>query len=445
MIHKQNTVFVLSNTKAPLMSCTPGRARQLLTKGRAAVFRRYPFTIILKDRSEGVTQNIDLKIDPGSRTTGFALVSTCLHIPRKCIWGMELTHRGVRMSMDITTRRMYRRARRSRLRYRPARFSNRLNMKGRLPPSVQHRVETTDTWQRRLVRLVPVTRIVHEYVSFDVQRLRNPDIKGREYQRGRLFRTELREYLLEAYNRTCQYCAGATLKAGIPDAKYLERDHQIPRSKGGSDALYNAVLACLPCNRAKGSMYLEQWFKSLQGKSDPVSKARLRQIPKVMTGLKPSFRDAAVMNGARDRIWYRALDIGFEVIRSPGWFTKYHRLVAEYPKAHWIDAAVVHRTSVLDPGMCVLRVTATGHGTRRMVLPDRYGSPRRNRHGTLSVKGPSTVHGFQTGDTVRYLNRDYRVTIRSSGWFTLRGPGPHVRAGYNHLHKVYHKDGYKYN
>lgn len=295
------------------------------------------------------------------------------------------------------------------------------------------------------MRLAPVTRLVHEYVSFDVQRLRNPDIKGREYQRGRLFRTELREYLLEAYNRTCQYCAGATLKAGIPDAKYLERDHQIPRSKGGSDALYNAVLACLPCNSAKGSMYLEQWHDTLKGKTDPVSKARLRQIPKVIVGLKPSFRDSAVMNGVRDRIWYRALAIGFEVVRSPGWFTKYNRIGSGCPKAHWIDAAMVHRPSVLDPDMRILHVTATGHGTRRMVLPDRYGSPRRNRLGVLSVKGTSKVHGFSTGDTVLYRGWDYRVSVRSKGSFVITRDGVSQQIHRKYLNKVYHKDGYKYN
>ena len=45
-----NSVFVLSNTKKPLMPCRPARARQLLTAGKAAVYRLHPFTIILKDR-----------------------------------------------------------------------------------------------------------------------------------------------------------------------------------------------------------------------------------------------------------------------------------------------------------------------------------------------------------------------------------------------------------
>ncbi|MBV8611430.1 MAG: RRXRR domain-containing protein, partial [Singulisphaera sp.] len=43
-------VFVLDTNRKPLDPCSPARARILLAKGRAAVFRRFPFTIILRDR-----------------------------------------------------------------------------------------------------------------------------------------------------------------------------------------------------------------------------------------------------------------------------------------------------------------------------------------------------------------------------------------------------------
>ena len=49
-------VFVLDNQKQPLMPCKPARARKLLRDGKAAVFRRFPFTIILKQRAGGETQ-----------------------------------------------------------------------------------------------------------------------------------------------------------------------------------------------------------------------------------------------------------------------------------------------------------------------------------------------------------------------------------------------------
>ena len=59
-----NSVFVLSNTKKPLMPCRPARARKLLSAGRAAVYRLHPFAIILKDRDDGETQDVEVKIDP---------------------------------------------------------------------------------------------------------------------------------------------------------------------------------------------------------------------------------------------------------------------------------------------------------------------------------------------------------------------------------------------
>ncbi|MBK04986.1 MAG: HNH endonuclease, partial [Deltaproteobacteria bacterium] len=59
------------------MPCHPARARQLMRKGRAAVYRRYPFTIIIKEREGGDTQPTALKFDPGAKTTGIAVVVDC--------------------------------------------------------------------------------------------------------------------------------------------------------------------------------------------------------------------------------------------------------------------------------------------------------------------------------------------------------------------------------
>ena len=42
-----SNVFVLDTMKQPLTPVHPGRARRLLTTGKAAVYRTSPFTIIL--------------------------------------------------------------------------------------------------------------------------------------------------------------------------------------------------------------------------------------------------------------------------------------------------------------------------------------------------------------------------------------------------------------
>jgi len=68
--HIMQRVFVLDRNKQPLMPCHPARARELLDKGKAAVYRQYPFTIILKEREGGDVQPIAFKVDPAVRPPG---------------------------------------------------------------------------------------------------------------------------------------------------------------------------------------------------------------------------------------------------------------------------------------------------------------------------------------------------------------------------------------
>jgi hypothetical protein len=191
-----SNVFVLDTNKHPLNPVHPGLARRLLSRGQAAVFRRYPFTIILK--REVVNPQVEplrLKIDPGSNTTGLAIVND--HTG-KVVWAAELSHRGQTIKKALDARRALRRSRRQRhTRYRKPRFANRVRPKGWLPPSIRSRLANILTWVRRLVRLSPIAAISQELVRFDTQRLRDASIAGVEYQQGTLAGYELREYLLE--------------------------------------------------------------------------------------------------------------------------------------------------------------------------------------------------------------------------------------------------------
>src|SRR6266542_4834826 len=114
-------VFVLSTDGQPLDPCHEARARQLLSKGRAAVWRTFPFTIKLTNRTAAESQTHDhrLKLDPGSKTTGLAIVQE--DQPR-VVWAAELAHRGQQIRDALLARRALRRSRRQRkTRYRPAR------------------------------------------------------------------------------------------------------------------------------------------------------------------------------------------------------------------------------------------------------------------------------------------------------------------------------------
>ena len=135
------TVFVLDSRKKPLMPCSEKRARLLLERGRARVHRMVPFAIRLLDRlqAESVLQPVRLKADPGSKTTGLALVreKETVHpetgevvLTAVVLMLLELQHRGADISRSMEQRSNHRGFRRSKLRYRPARFQNRARPKG---------------------------------------------------------------------------------------------------------------------------------------------------------------------------------------------------------------------------------------------------------------------------------------------------------------------------
>ncbi|WP_197648370.1 RRXRR domain-containing protein [Sulfobacillus thermosulfidooxidans] len=209
-------VFVLDTNRKPLDPCHPARARELLKKGKAVVFRRYPFTIILQDRTmeESIVHPHRIKIDSGSKTTGFAVLNESTN---RVVWAAELEHRGEQIHSRMHDRASLRHGRRNRkTRYRKPRFRNRnpekcivcgknarhkhktcrnhakepsnMSVGSRwLPPSLESRVANTVTWTTRLIRLLPATAISMELVRFDLQKIENPEIQGVEYQQGTLF------------------------------------------------------------------------------------------------------------------------------------------------------------------------------------------------------------------------------------------------------------------
>ena len=190
-----NFVFVVDTNKQPLNPIHPGLARRLLQEGFAAVYRRYPFVIILKHAvADPKAEPHQLKIDPGSKTTGIAIIQGDGDV----IWGAELAHRGQQVKDDLTSRRSIRRSRRNRkTRYRQppkhewSRIGKRMpcpqqRRDGWLPPSLESRIENTLTWVNRIRRYALITGISQELVKFDTQLMQTPEILGTEYQQGEL-------------------------------------------------------------------------------------------------------------------------------------------------------------------------------------------------------------------------------------------------------------------
>jgi len=159
------------------MPTTPARARILLKTGRAAVLRRFPFILILKEaKPEAVVQPLRLKLDPGAKTTGLAVVNDA---SGEVVWAAEITHRGDQVHNALIKRARVRRGRRQRhTQYRQARFANRRRPKGWLVPSLLSRVHNVFTWVSRLRRFCPIGAISYELVRFDMALLQNPNIEG---------------------------------------------------------------------------------------------------------------------------------------------------------------------------------------------------------------------------------------------------------------------------
>jgi 5-methylcytosine-specific restriction endonuclease McrA len=403
------------------MPCHPARARQLLRAGKAAVFRRYPFTIILKDRVGGDTQPVTLKVDPGSQTTGMVLVGH-FHRGDRVIWAGEISHRGETVRQKLLARRQVRRSRRSRkTRYRPSRFDNRRRPEGWLPPSLRSRVGNVETWVHRLRRWCPVTGLALELAKFDPQKLQHPEISGVEYQHGELWGYEVREYLLEKWGRRCVYC-GAT---DIP----LQMEHLTPKARGGSNRVTNLAPACEKCNQRKGHRTAAEFgFPHLQAQANQ------------------PLRGSAAVNATRWAIYQRLQATGLPVAVGTGGRTKFNRVRQGYPKAHWIDAACVGETGQpvsLDPEQVSLVIHAVGRGSRQMCRMDRYGFPR------TSAKQAHRVHGFQTGDLVRAVvpqgqkagTHPGRVAVRASGSFRV---GAVDGISWRFCRKLHSADGYAY-
>ena len=306
-------VFVINKNQEPLDPCKPARARLLLKQGKAKVYRRYPFTIILTEVIENpVTHNHQLKVDPGAKITGLAIRQD-----NSVIWGAELTHRGFQIREALTSRRQLRRSRRNRkTRYRKPRFLNRKRLDGWLAPSLMSRVHNILTWVKKLARFCPITGVSQELVRFDTQKMENPEISGTEYQQGTLYGYEIREYLLEKWNRKCAYCGATETR--------LEIEHIKPKSKGGSDRVNNLAIACHDCNQAKGNQEIEQF---LSGKPDV--------LKRVLSQAKRPLADATAVNATRWRLYNSLKLTGLPVETGSGGQTKYNRCRFNLAKTHW--------------------------------------------------------------------------------------------------------------
>lgn len=425
-------VITLDKNKKPLGWCSPKRASGLIKAGRAVVYRYFPFTIILKDKDVRTTEvhhSYRVKIDPGSKTTGVTVVEFAPDGSATVILYTQIKHRGEQVVEDIRTRKNSRRNRRFReTKYRHCRFPKgpapTARPKGWLPPSQHSISDNTIHFVNKLIRLLGPCDVTIENVKFDTQLLENPNIEGEEYQHGTLYGYELKSYLLEKYQHTCQYCGGAS------GDHRLEWEHKIPKSRGGSDSVKNSTLACCTCNHTKDNLTPEEWHSVLEAKThrNELEEAQLKGTANVIAG-KPTnvnLKYAAWSNTTR---WYlvngvRSIAGVNDLELTTGGRTVYNRHVMGYSKDHHIDALVAGKHNpdgkYRHDDQPVLYIEAMGRGTRLRGNIIKCGIIK-----TKYQRRTKLVNGFQTGDIVHVVTPNGKYKGSHSGRIKVRSSGSH--------------------
>lgn len=358
-------VYVQDKNGQPLMPTKPAKARHMLDKNKAEVVQRQPFTIRLtyEIKGEKNEQQVTLGIDAGYSKVGFSAVSE----DKELISGeMELRSN---ISKRLKARKNYRRNRRSRnTRYREPRFDNRKKEEGWLAPSIEHKKEAHIKLVEKIKEFIPVDRIVVEVAQFDQQKMQNPEISGEEYQQGTLQGYNIRNYLLEKFDRKCAYCG----KDDIP----LEIEHIVPKSRGGSDRVANLTISCHSCNQEKGNQTAKEFG-----------------YPKIQKQAEQPLKSTAFMNQVR---WKIVNELNCE--HTYGYITKKKRLEQDLEKNHSNDAFVI----------------AGGEKQQRAQQYSVQQNRRNNRSLQLNRKGYGRSirrkrYELQPGDIVRHQNAVCRV------------------------------------
>ena len=417
-------VFVIDTNKKPLDMCHPAKARKLLRNGKAKIYRKEPFTIILnKGVDKNVENNYRLKIDYGSRHTGLAILKGA-----KVCWLGQLEHRtNIKELLD--KRRGYRKRRRSKnLRYRKPRFMYRTKPKGWLPPSLMSRVNNIKTFVSRLTKMLPLGFISYENAKFDTQKMMNPDITSIEYQQGTLFGYEIREYLSEKFNHKCCYC-GVSEGQG----RKFEVEHIIPKSRGGTNSINNLAWSCHECNQDKGKLTAIEYGH-----------------PEVQIKANILLKDSTIVNATRWKVYEVLKEFNLPVECGSGGLTSYNRNKRNISKTHYYDACCIGKSTpeVLYFGTKVVHViTAVGRGKHCRTNVNASGFPRSY------LTRQKQFFGFQTGDMVRAIvtkgkkTGTYfgKVLCRKTGSFDIKASSGRVQGiRYKYFQLIQRSDGYFY-
>lgn len=384
-------VYVLSCTGQALMPTeNHAKVRVLLKTRKARVIKRCPFTIQLLYKSTTYTQNITLGVDAGSKHIGLSATTD-----KKVLFESDVTIRND-ITKLLSARRELRKCRRNRkTRYRKPRFMNRTHSKkqGWLAPSVKQKVNSHLTAVNKVCRMLPIAKIIVETASFDIQKIKNPDISGTDYQQGeQLGFWNVREYVLFRDGHECQCCHG---KSKDP----VLNVHHIESRQIGGDAPNNLITLCETCHTG-------------------YHKGKIKLPKEIHRGMR--FRAAAFMGIMRWAFYNKLKKLyasqNIPVSMTYCYITKNTRIKHDLPKAHFIDARCISgHPDAIPPKEVFYQKKVRCHNRQIHKLTiNKDGTRKRNQ-------APYDVYGYHLFDKVLYQKKSYFVFgRRSSGFFDIR-------------------------
>ena len=378
-------VYVLNYDGQPLMPTSRcGKVRHLLKEGQAKVVKRCPFTIRLLYSSTNYTQDITLGVDSGYKHIGLSATTK-----DKVLYESDIELRNDIVDL-LSTRRQNRRSRRNRkTRYRQARFDNRGKSKNWLAPSVNQKIETHLNVIDKVYKMLPITRLIVETASFDIQKIKNPDISDIEYQQGeQLNFYNTREYVLFRDNHTCQCCKGKS-KDKILNV------HHIESRKTGGNAPNNLITLCETCHT--------NYHKGL-----------IKLPSSIHRGM--SFKDSTFMGIMRWSLYEKLKNIYPDVKLTYGYITKNTRIENDLPKEHYIDARCISgnpKAKSLDYVYYQKKIRCHNRQIHKNTI--LKGNIRKRNQTSYLVKG------YRLFDKVSYNKEEYFIFgRRTSGFFDIR-------------------------
>lgn len=394
-------VYVISQNGQPLMPTeNHAKVRILLKNKKAKVIKRCPFTIQLAYDSTNYTQDTTLGVDSGSKHIGLSATTR-----NKVLFESDVELRNDIVNL-LSIRRQNRRTRRNRkTRYRKPRFNNRRRKEGWLAPSVQNKVGSHLTVIRKVHEILPITKVIVEVASFDIQKIKNPMISGTEYQQGeQLDFWNVREYVLFRDGHICQCCKGKS-KDKILNVHHIESRHT------GGDAPNNLITLCETCHTG--------YHKGIV------------KLPKTIhRGM--SFKDATFMGIMRWAFYNKLKEIYPNVNLTYGYITKNTRIKNSLPKEHYTDARCISgNPKAISSGTVYYQKKVRCHNRqihKNTIL--KGGIRKRNQ-------APYDVMGFRLFDKVKWKGQNcFIFGRRSTGRMDLRllnGTKINASVGYRNL------------